>query len=82
LRNEMQRLFALAAGGELQVEALTPAEPRPAAEAGPLPQALDLASVERWAIERALSLARGNKAEAARLLGIGRRTLYDKLGGA
>jgi DNA-binding NtrC family response regulator len=47
-----------------------------------LPKALDLASVERWAIERALSLARGNKAEAARLLGIGRRTLYDKLGGA
>lgn len=82
LRSEMQRLFALAAGGELQAEALTPAEPRAVADAGPLPQALDLASVERWAIERALSLARGNKAEAARLLGIGRRTLYDKLGGA
>ncbi|MBZ0154270.1 MAG: helix-turn-helix domain-containing protein, partial [Planctomycetes bacterium] len=37
------------------------------------------AAVERWAIDRALQVARGNKAEAARLLGIGRRTLYDRL---
>ena len=34
---------------------------------------------ERLLIERALKLANGNKAEAARLLGIHRRLLYDKL---
>jgi DNA-binding NtrC family response regulator len=39
----------------------------------------DLAQLEQWAIDRALERAGGNKAEAARLLGIGRRTLYDKL---
>jgi len=48
-------------------------------EAGDLPVGLDLVSVERWAIARAMAVAGGNKAEAARLLGIGRRTLYDKL---
>ncbi len=80
LRNEMQRLWALAQGGDLLPELLSP--PEPATEtAGALggPATLDLAAAERWAIERALTAAAGNKAEAARLLGIGRRTLYDKL---
>ena len=44
-----------------------------------LPPSLELAAIEQWAIQRALAAAGGNKAEAARLLGIGRRTLYDKL---
>jgi serine/threonine-protein kinase PknK len=78
LRNEMQRLWALAGGGDLRPELLSPAEALPAAAAGDLP-GLDLAAVEHWAIQRALTAAGGNKAEAARLLGIGRRTLYDKL---
>ncbi len=80
LRNEMQRLWALAAGGELRAEGLSPPDPEGSAAAG-MPQGLDLASIEQWAIERALAAARGNKAEAARLLGIGRRTLYGKLAG-
>jgi DNA-binding NtrC family response regulator len=83
LRNEMQRLWALAAGGDLRPELLSPPEPAVDTNAsrstGAAPAALDLASLERWAIERALAAANGNKAEAARLLGIGRRTLYDKL---
>ncbi|MBX3463868.1 MAG: sigma 54-interacting transcriptional regulator [Planctomycetes bacterium] len=78
LRNEMQRLWALAAGGPLSPALLSPADPEPAV--GPRPDLLDLAQLERWAIERALAAAKGNKAEAARLLGIGRRTLYSKLG--
>jgi len=82
LRNEMQRLWALC-GRELRAEALSPPDPEPAAsQAGSQPPAtLDLAALERWAIERAMLAAGGNKAEAARLLGIGRRTLYDRLGG-
>ena len=41
--------------------------------------ALNLATVERQVIERAIRTAGGNKAEAARLLGISRRALYNKL---
>ena len=39
---------------------------------------VDLA--EGWRIVRALREARGNRAAAARGLGIGRRTLYTKMG--
>ena len=74
LRNEMLRLDALAAGDEIGAELLSPEAATPAA------RALDLASLERWAIEQALSRSGGNKAEAARLLGISRRALYNKLG--
>jgi DNA-binding NtrC family response regulator len=80
LRNEMQRTFALAAGGELRPELLSPALPAVATTVGgDGPVGFELAAVERWAIQRALAQSGGNKAEAARLLGIGRRTLYDKL---
>ncbi len=77
--NELQRLVALAGDGELDPSQLSAEEALPRDDGGPLP-ALDLASVERWAIARALDAARGNKAEAARLLGISRGTLYGKLG--
>lgn len=35
--------------------------------------------IERWAIEETLKLTGGNREEAARILGIGARTLYRKL---
>ena len=73
----MQRLWAMAAGGELRAELLSPVAAAIAPSQGP--NTYDLASLQWWAIERALAAAGGNKAEAARLLGIGRRTLYDKL---
>jgi two-component system response regulator HydG len=38
-----------------------------------------LSEVERYYSERALELTRGNRAEAARLLGIGERTLYRNI---
>ena len=78
LRNELQRLVALDDGATLGPGGLSPEQVLPV-EAGDLPVGLDLVSVERWAIARAMAVAGGNKAEAARLLGIGRRTLYDKL---
>jgi DNA-binding NtrC family response regulator len=78
LDNELQRLLALAGDGALRADQLSPERAAPADIAG-LP-GLDMASVERWAIARALAAASGNKAEAARLLGISRGTLYGKLG--
>ena len=46
-------------------------------EALPLRVWLDL--VERWRILDALQRSGGNRSAAARLLGIGRRTLYTKM---
>ncbi len=43
------------------------------------PAALDLATVERQTIERALVVTDGNLSDAAQRLGIGRTTLYRKL---
>ena len=80
LRNEMQRLCALAGAGELRADQLSPEVLAVPAPPGGMPATLDLVELERWAIERALLATKGNKAEAARLLGIGRRTLYGKLG--
>jgi len=52
-----------------------------AAPAGATTQiALSLARYERAALERALAEANGDAREAARRLGIGRSTLYRKLG--
>ena len=42
-------------------------------------QPLDLATIERQAIERALAVTEGNLSDAAQKLGIGRTTLYRKL---
>lgn len=42
-------------------------------------QALDLESVERHHIRKVLGIANGNKTQAAKLLGIGLTTLYQKL---
>jgi DNA-binding NtrC family response regulator len=38
-----------------------------------------VALAEAWRIAQALRATRGNRAAAARLLGIGRRTLYSKM---
>jgi transcriptional regulator with PAS, ATPase and Fis domain len=54
-----------------------PAGKRPAQR--PLPQLV--AELERRSIESALAATRGNKVSAARLLGISRATLYEKLKG-
>jgi DNA-binding NtrC family response regulator len=81
LRNIMERAAVLAEGeviGHEAVEALVPS----AAEA-PDEAQLDLAGavaeLERKTILRALAAADGNKPAAAKLLGIGERTLWSKL---
>ena len=45
-----------------------------------LPYRESVQAWERMLIERALKAAGGNKAEAARALGVHRRLLYEKLG--
>jgi len=40
---------------------------------------LNIKQLERWAIEHALDIAKGNREEASRLLGIGERTVYRKI---
>ena len=64
---------ALAQGEEIGLELLSEEVVEAPAET------LDLAELERWAIKGALDRAGGNKSEAARLLGISRRALYNKL---
>jgi len=61
---------------------LMPAGPRAALPAGSGSDALvgrPMTEVERYYMEKALELAEGNREEAARMLGIGERTLYRKL---
>jgi transcriptional regulator with PAS, ATPase and Fis domain len=57
-----------------------PAERRRANPLRPLPQLI--AELERNSIQSALAATGGNKVSAAKLLGISRATLYEKLGGA
>ena len=74
LRNEMLRMDALADGPVLTPQLLS----EPPAEVGS--RDLNLERLERWAIQEALKTSGGNKSEAARLVGISRRALYNKLG--
>ena len=74
LRNEMRRVDALARGEVVEADVLSPPDEIVARQ-----ETLHLASLERWAVERAIEQSGGNKAAAARLLGISRRALYNKL---
>jgi len=40
---------------------------------------VNLKRLEKWAITHALDITKGNREQAARLLGIGERTLYRKI---
>lgn len=83
LQNVIERAFALSRAPAIEVEDL----PAPIRNGAPPPwQSRDgeegfptLAEVERRAVVAALARAGGNKAEAARLLGIDRQRLYRKL---
>ncbi|HWI65305.1 MAG TPA: sigma 54-interacting transcriptional regulator [Symbiobacteriaceae bacterium] len=82
LANVVERAFAFA-GGENVKAAHLPREIRPVegpvSAPAPADQPLDLAQQERVAIVRALEKTGGNKAKAAKLLGISRAGLYIKL---
>ena len=75
LTNAVTRAVLLTTG-----EYVTPAElPAELSEAVPAPIALRDPAGEEERIRRALAAAGGNKSQAARLLGIDRKTLYNKL---
>ena len=77
LRNALERAMILADGPRLGVEHLwlEGDESEPAAES----HGGSLADLERQTIERTLASVGGNRRAAAEKLGIGLRTLYDKL---
>jgi DNA-binding NtrC family response regulator len=83
LRNALERALILADGPVLRPEHLwfesisVYDDELPGESPGAAPTAL--VDVERQTIERALAAAGGNRREAAASLGIGLRTLYDKL---
>ncbi len=78
LRNVLERGAILADGVELEVAHLW-MDPAGGEAARPAAPALTLDELERHAIEQALADVGGNRKEAAARLGIGLRTLYEKL---
>ena len=88
LRNLIDSMVVLDLDGELTLDDLPEdAGIRPSGLPGGPPAASGpdhligrpLAEVERYYMEKALELTKGNREEAAALLGIGERTLYRKL---
>jgi two-component system response regulator AtoC len=89
LRNAVEHSCASARGGSVEPSHLPAAIARPTAELTSSNadgvrndgdhEALSLRSVERRHIERVLRMAGGNKARAARLLGLSRHQLYLRL---
>ncbi len=77
LRNVLERAVILADGRELGAADLELGTPR--ATANPRDWAPTMEEAEKHAIEAALALLDGNRRAAAEHLGIGLRTLYDKL---
>ena len=89
LRNFVETMVVLDTDGSLGPDDLPPElDSAPAAAAAADLPALGgaspmigqpLAEIERWAIEETLKLTGGNREEAAKVLGIGARTLYRRL---
>ncbi len=80
LSNALERAAILTDGSEIDADALwlEASSSRPVAGGAPSPLT-SLAELERDAIERTLAHVDGNRRKAAEILGIGERTLYDKI---
>ncbi len=78
LRNVVERSLIMTDGNAVTADALTP-DFKAAQQAGVPSDSLALEDIERRHILKVMEYTRGNKAEAARLLGIGIATLYRKL---
>jgi two-component system response regulator AtoC len=77
LANTLERAAILADGDAIEVDHIWLEDERPAATISG--RIKPLADLEREAILAALESVNGNRRRAAELLGIGERTLYDKL---
>lgn len=84
LRNALEQAAMLTDHARLSARdfaSVLPARPgAPAQAPGPRPLPEQIAELERRSIRAALETSRGNKVAAAKLLGISRATLYEKLG--
>jgi DNA-binding NtrC family response regulator len=83
LQNEIQRAVLLCEGGEIAASDLSITNVRTSI-AMPISDEMDtnftlLEGVERNVIIQTLKATEGNKVEAAKLLGVGRQTLYNKI---
>ncbi len=80
LRNVLEWALVSATGGRIRAGDLSPAVRGGGGAAGaPEVRALTLAEVERRHIAAVLEMTGWNKSQAARLLGLGRRTLYERI---
>jgi DNA-binding NtrC family response regulator len=80
LQNEIQRAVLLCEGTEIDVPDLSISGTKPVEYSEETDSGYTLLeSVERNTIVQTLKAAAGNKLEAAKRLGIGRQTLYNKL---
>jgi DNA-binding NtrC family response regulator len=78
LENAMESLVALSHEGEIDLSLLPGGGPgAPLGERAPLKDRMD--AYERGLIVAALAAVGGNRSEAARMLGIGRATLHEKM---
>jgi two-component system response regulator FlrC len=77
LANALERAAILAEGSTIRLADLAPAAPARSRPALPLEGTLE--EIEQAAIRRALAASGGNRRAAADALGIGLRTLYEKL---
>ncbi len=88
LRNVLEQAAMLTDNGRLGAEdftrvlpAVAPVRTEPGATPHLLPLPQPIAELERSSIQSALAATGGNKVSAAKLLGISRATLYEKLAG-
>ena len=84
LGNCLERAVALAHFEEIQVEDLPDKvrqqkSPRPSLSGNDVPELLTLEEVERRHVLRVLEACHGNRTDAAKVLGLDRKTLYRKL---
>ncbi len=79
LRNALERAMILADGDVLRAEHLWVDSPPSHVQDAPGSEGASLEDVERQTIERTLIAVDGNRKAAAAKLGIGLRTLYEKL---
>jgi two-component system response regulator HydG len=82
LRNGIESMVIQARGSVLDARDVPPhiAAAQPSARnAAPIAAGISLDEAEHQLIEQTLRMTNGNREEAARILGIGARTLYRKL---